>query len=100
MRSVAFLVLAGALAACGCSKNTAKSTGQAGDQAAAPQPQQPERGRTGDRTKADDKRKSDGEKPNWLNDPRFSRKDQDDGPTLPVEPVSPTGNPSSGLTPP
>jgi hypothetical protein len=102
MRTVAFLVLAAALAAGGCSKKTAKNNAPADKPA--PQPQPAERGKA-DKTRADDK-KPDGEKPNWLTDPRFANTDKDGkgakdgGPTLPVDPVSPTGKPSWNLTPP
>src|ERR1043166_6376733 len=100
MRTVAFLVLAAALAG-DVSKKAAKVTGPSGNKRA-PQPQLAERGKPANKTKTDDK-KPDSEKPNWLTDPRFADKDKDGkdaGPTLPVDPVSPTGKPSWNLTPP
>ena len=84
----------------GCAKKTAKFTGKADDSAAAPKPQPPApKGKTAD---AGETAKG-GERPNWLNDPRFKQgKDADQ---LPVDaPVKPDWGiakpPAGGWTPP
>lgn len=94
MRCFPLIVLGVTLAACGCSKKTAKVAGPSGD---TPPPPAPEKGKPDDKVRPDDKTTPGGEKPNWLTDPRFAKKDKEGGPTLPIEPVSPTGKPGWGI---
>jgi hypothetical protein len=76
----------------GCAKKTAKFTGGTNDAAAAPKPQPPaDKGKLGN---TGGKTAKDGEKPNWLNDPRLKEKDDQ----LPVD--GKAGKPDWGIAAP
>lgn len=107
MRKLSLLVALVTVAA-GCSKKPTKPTGASGDTATRPPAQAP----APEKPRADAKAKKD-EKPNWLNDPRYSGKGEDgvlpkDAPIggkpglgIALPPV-PSGNPlvAGGNTPP
>ena len=76
-------------------KKTTKHTESKDDSAAAPQPQLAEKGKLTEKTE------SNPEKPNWLTDPRFAKKDKEGNPPLPPDNEnSIPGKPGWGLRPP